>query len=227
MSRLANLGMVFTSPSSVARNVLQDPHWVLPLVVVLVVSFLASAATYEYQVKAQREYAEEIIRERDPDADIDAMFAVNPVRRVVGGAIAVAITGVVLLIIAAVLKGVASVAGGSVRFGAMFSFTCYSAVISALGSLVKTALIIMKGNLDVRTSLAAAAPSLTMRSPQFAFLDRFDIFAIWWVVALCFGLSVLSGLGIKKSAGIVVALWAVYVVIRVLLAMLGTMFGAA
>jgi hypothetical protein len=227
MSRLANLGMIFTSPSSVARSVLRDPHWVLPLLIVFAVSFISSFATYEYQVEAQREYAEEIMKERDPDADIDAMFAVNPVRRMVGGAVAVVIGGVIILVVAAVLKGVASVAGGSVRFGPMFSFTCYSAIISALGQVVKTALILMKGDLDVRTSLAAFAPSLTMRSPQFALLDAFDIFAIWWVVALCFGFSILSGLGIKKSTGIVVGLWIVLVVLRVLLAMLPRMFGAA
>ena len=215
MSRLANLGLIFASPTKVGRSVIEDPHWVIPLVVVLAISFIAAVTTYEYQVKFQREYAQEIIRERNPDADIDSIFEITTAKQMLSGVAAVVLGGVMILVFSAVLKGVASVAGGQVGFRRMFAFVSYSTVISALGSLIKVPLVLAKGSVDVRTSLAAFAPSLDLRSPPAVILGSFDIFSIWQVVALCFGFSVLSGLSIKKSSGIVVGLWAVLVVIKI------------
>jgi hypothetical protein len=227
MSRLANLGLIFTSPSAVGRRVMEDAHWVIPLVVVLAVGFIATVTTYEYQVKFQREYMAEIIRERDPDADIDSMFRVTPRRQILTGAGAAVFSGVMVLVFAAVLKGVASVAGGQVGFRRMFSFVAYSSVIPALGSLIKIPLIHAKGSIDVRTSLAALAPGIDLRSPLAVVLGSFDIFTIWQVVALCFGFSVLSGFDVKKSSLIVVGLWAILILIRIGLSSLSGLAGAS
>jgi hypothetical protein len=227
MKRLANLGLILTSPTAVGRNVIEDPHWVLPLVVVLAISFIATVTTYEYQVQFQREHMAEIIRERNPDADIDSIFESTTRGRMLAGVAAAVLGGVMILVSSAVLKGVASVAGGQVAFRKMFSFAAYSTVISALGSLVKIPLVFLKGSVDVRTSLAAFAPSLELRSTLAVFLSSFDIFTIWQVVALCFGYSVLSGLGLKKSSVIVVGLWVVLIVIRLGLSMLSGLAGGA
>lgn len=227
MSRLTNLGLIFASPTTVGRSVIEDPHWVIPLVVVLVISFIATAATYEYQVEFQREFMGEIIRERNPDADIDSLFEVTTAKQVRTALGAALFGGVMILIFAAVLKGVASVAGGQVGFRRIFAFVSYSTVISALGSLIKVPLVLAKGSIDVRTSLAAFAPSMDIRSPAAVILGAFDIFSIWQVVALCFGFSVLSGFGIKKSSGIVVGLWAILVVIQIGLSLLPRLFGGS
>jgi hypothetical protein len=135
--------------------------------------------------------------------------------------------GVMILIFAAVLKGAASVAGGQVGFRKMFAFMSYSSVIMALGSLIKVPLVLAKGSIDVRTSLAVFAPSLDLRSPAAVLLSSFDIFSIWQVVALCFGFGVLSGFGIKKSAGIVVGLWVVLLLIRIGFSMLTGLAGGS
>ena len=227
MSRLSNLGLILTSPTAVARNVAEDPHWIIPLVVVLAVACIATIATYEYQVRFQREFVGELIEERNPDADLDEIFAVTTAKQVRAGVGAVVFGGVVILVFAAVLKGVAAVAGGQVGFRRIFAFVCYSAVISAIGSIIKIPLVLAKGSVDVRTSLAALAPSMDLRSPAAVVLGSFDIFAIWQIVAICFGFSVLTGFGIKKSSGIVVGLWAILIVIRIGLAMLPGLAGGS
>jgi hypothetical protein len=227
MKRLANLGLILTSPTKVGRNVMEDPHWVIPLVVVLAIFFAAAVTTYEHQVEFQREYMEEMIRERNPDADIDSMFEMTPRRQMLSGVAAAVMGGLMILVFSAVLKGVASVAGGQVGFRRMFSFVAYSTVIGALGSLVKVPLVLAKGSIDVRTSLAAFAPSVELRSAVGVLLSSFDIFSIWQVVALCFGYSVLTGFDIKKSSGIVVGLWAVLVLIRIGLTLLPGLAGGS
>jgi hypothetical protein len=227
MSRVANLGRIFISPTAVGRSVNEDPHWLIPLVVVLVVSFIAAVSTFRYQVEFQKDYVGEMIKERNPDADLDSIFAVTTAKEIRAGIIAAVFAVLMILLFAAVLKGAASVAGGQAGFRRMFAFVSYSTVISALGSIIKVPLILAKGTVDVRTSLAALAPSVDLRSPLAVLLGSFDVFAIWQVVALCFGFSVLSGLGIKKSSGIVVGLWVILVVIRIGLAMLPGLAGGS
>jgi hypothetical protein len=114
-----------------------------------------------------------------------------------------------------------------VGFRRMFAFVSYSTVISAFGSLVKVPLVLVKGSIDVRTSLAAFAPSLDLRSPPAVLLSSFDIFSIWQVVALCFGFSVLSGFSIKKSSVIVIGLWAILLVIKIGLSLLPGLVGGS
>jgi len=114
-----------------------------------------------------------------------------------------------------------------VGFRRMFAFVSYSTVILALGGLIKIPLVLAKGSIDVRTSLAVLAPSVDLRSPVVVVLGSFDIFSIWQVVALCFGFGVLSGFGTKKSAGIVVGLWVILVVLRVGLSLLPGLVGGS
>jgi hypothetical protein len=227
MSRLSNLGLILMSPTTVARNVIEDPHWVIPLVVVLAVSFLAAVTTFEYQVAFQREHVGEIIKERNPDADLDSMFESTPTKQMMSGVLAAVLGGVIILIFAGVLKGAASVAGGSVSFRRMFAFSAYASVIGALGSLIKIPLVLMKESIDVRTGLAAFAPSLSVREPMFVFLSSFDIFSVWQLVAFCFGFGVLAGFSVKKSTAIVVGLWAGLILIRIGLSLLSRLGGVS
>jgi hypothetical protein len=170
MSRVSNLGRILASPSSVARDVIRDPHWAIPLIVVMAVSCFSALSTYQYQVKFQREQVGPIIKERNPDADIDSMFKATTRGHVISGVLAVVAVGVITLIFSGVLKGAASVAGGQVGFRPMFAFVSYTMMVSAIGGIIKVPLILAKGSLDVRTSLAALAPALSMRSPLFVFL---------------------------------------------------------
>jgi hypothetical protein len=220
MKRLADLGLIFTSPSTVARNVMADPNWVIPLIAVLVVSFVSGVLVYQYQMELQKEQAAQFLREHDTDVDLGSRFEVTETKRIGGGIWAAVTMGVFALVIAAVLKGFAAVAGGGVGFRRMFAFSTYSLFVLALGNLIKAPLVMAKGSADVRTSLAILVPSKPLFSPLVMLLNSFDVFSIWALVTLCFGYGVLSGLGIKKASGIVVGLWVVLVVIIVVLASL-------
>jgi hypothetical protein len=51
MERLNNLGLIFLSPGKVAQNVAADPHWLIPLVVVIAVAFVFAFLAHEYQAE--------------------------------------------------------------------------------------------------------------------------------------------------------------------------------
>jgi len=216
MNRITNLGLIFTSPGTAARSIAEDPHWLLPLIVVLVVAFVFGFVTYKFQAEQQREFLEKIKEERGVDMDIDARLAPTTTRRVTSGLQSAAAIGIMFILIPAlVLNGFAKITGGESSFRRMFALLSFAGLITALSLLVKLPLVLAKQSIDVRTSAAMFAPSVGLQSPLYAFLNAFDVFAIWELVAVCIGFSVLSGLAVKKSAAIVVGLWGLGVAILV------------
>ncbi len=225
MKRISNLGLVFTSPSALARNIAEDPHWLIPLILVLAVSFVAAFSTHKQALEFQRAWTEDILkRSGATDEEIDERFTTSLSSRLTAGAGSAVGFGIILVIAAALYKGIASILGGKIGFRKMFALQCHAALIVVAGLLVKVPLILAKNSIDVRTGIAALAPGVPLRSPLGTLLNQLDLFGVWSLVALCFGFSVLTGLSIKKSAGAVFALWAVFVVLMVGLAVLGSKF---
>jgi hypothetical protein len=224
MSRLGNLGLIFASPGKVAKNVAEDPHWVIPLVIILLVSFVMGVAIHKYQVEYRRAQVEKIMRDAGrTEEEIASALSSTPRKKVLSGAgIAVFVGLFMILIPALILNGISSVMGEKVGFRRMFSFMSYSSVILALGDIIRIPIMLAKGSIDVRISLAALAPSVGVESPLGTLLNSFDVFSIWMLVAVCAGFSALSGSEIKKASAIVVALWAVGVAILMGLAVLRT-----
>jgi hypothetical protein len=213
MSRIRNLGLVFTSPGTVARSVAEDPHWLIPFVVVLAAILVVSLSTLEYQ---QREaQAAMMERVRDTGTDTDDMPDVSGFMGVFMPVIAVGGLAVMILLASAILNGIASLAGGRIGFRKMLAYYSYASVITVVGSLIKVPLILAKGSMDVRISAAAFAPSVSLHDPLGAFLNWFDVFSIWMLVALTIGYGVLAGFKTKKSALIVFGLWGVVVALSV------------
>jgi hypothetical protein len=183
---------------------------------VLAVAFLFGFFTYKYQAEQQREVLERIQSERGVEIDIDARLAPTVAKKVVAGVQTAIFLGIFLILIpAAVLNGVARVAGGDVGFKRMFAWMAAVGLISALGMLVKLPIALAKGSIDVRTSLALLAPSVGIQTPLGVLLNSFDIFSIWAVVAAVIGFAVLTGFNNKKSGYIVAGLWLLYVLILV------------
>jgi hypothetical protein len=223
MGVMSNIGTIFTSPGAAARRIAESPHWLVPLVIVLAITIVATMAVHEYQAAAQREAVEDVLRDsgRDPE-EIDDLFKSTPARRAMGSGFAAVFVGLFLILIpAAILNGISSVSGERVGFRKMFSLMSHAALIPALGQIVRTPIILAKQSIDVRTSAAAFAPSVSINSPLGTFLNSLDIFSIWAVVAVCVGYSVLSGMTIKKSAIIVVLLWLAGIALLVGSAFLG------
>ena len=228
MTRYRNLSMIFTSPSAVAQNVAQDPHWILPFVVIMVVSLVFTVGTYRFQIEAQREMMESVTRDSDENHDVDSLLRDSPARRAMVGAMAAGFAAITMLVVAAVLNGIASFLGKPIGFRRMFAFYAYAGLIGTVGVLVKIPLVFAKGSIDVRTSIAAFAPGVALDSPLGVALNMVDVFAIWVLVATCIGYNTLSGLGTRRSVSVVVGLYALWMLISIGLAVMrSSLMGAS
>ncbi len=225
MGKVSNVASVFTSPGVVAREIAETPHWILPFVIVLAVTFVTSVVTHQYQVEYQRPAVEKVLRDAGRDEEeIASRFESTPGRKLTGGLAAVAFVVVFLMLIpAAILNGVSTIAGEKAGFRRTFSLLTHASLIVALGQIVRLPLILVKGSFDVRTSVAAFARSVAVESPLGTLLNSLDIFSVWMLVAVCVGFAVLAGVSIKKSTAIVVGLWAAGIALLVGLAFLRSM----
>jgi hypothetical protein len=219
MTRLKNLGLIFTSPGEVAARIAEDPHWVTAFVVVMALMFVMGLLSAPYQFEAQQE----AMRERgleDQAANLPGKWAMG----VFGGIGAVVATGIFMLIATAIHNGLASLLGGKIGFRKMFALNAHTGLIGSVGRIVRLVIMHARDKADARTGLAAFFSAVESGTPLHTFLEMFEIFGIWALVATVVGFKVLSGLGMKKSVGVVVGVWLLFVAIAVGLSSLGTMF---
>lgn len=213
MTGIGNMGLIFSGPGRVAASVSERPDWKTPVAVIIVASIIMTLAVLPYQTEARREMLEKYSKETGRDIDIDA--ALKPT---VGGSISAAVGAVIATMLfvvagAAILNGASMLAGGKAGFVRMFAFFSYAMIIPAAGNLIKIPLMVLKKTYDVRLSLAAFFPSVRTESSAGILLGSTDLFSIWVLVATIIGFGVLTQLGSKKSAAIVIALYVILVLI--------------
>lgn len=215
MGRLSNLGLIFYRPSAVAASVDQRPNWVIPVVAILILCFVAGYASYQYNVDYQKQVYRELHRDQAAGADVEGLFQVTPAKRAYGGVLGG--LGMVLgvLVGAAILHGLALVVGGRSGFRKLFCLYAYAWIIPAVGAVVKLPLVFARQSIDVRSSLALLTPGIAFDSPVGVMLNSVDLFYVWMLAATAIGYNVLTGLGIKKSAAIVVGLYLLFVAFSV------------
>lgn len=217
MKGIENVGRIFSSPGRVAQSIAERPDWRTPVVVIVLASIVMTLAMLPYQGEARREMLEKYAK--DTGREIDIEDALKPtVGRSIGAVVGLLfLTGVFLVVGAAVLNGLSMLSGGKPGFGRMFAFFSYAMVIPAVGGLIKIPLVVLKKDPDVRLSLGAFFPSIQAQSSGGILLSSTDIFSIWALAASVIGFGVLTGLSRRKSAAIVIGLYVVLVMIWVVM----------
>ena len=114
--------------------------------------------------------------------------------------------------------------GENVKFGHVFSLVAWTGLVGThvgMGQVIKTVIGILKGSfLDVQTSLALLLPSHAIgekASILYRIFCRFNIFGMLQIVLLIIGLTIISSTALKRSAGLVLSIWMLYIVVRVVI----------
>jgi hypothetical protein len=120
---------------------------------------------------------------------------------------------VITLILAAVAFLIFGVfTGGDAKFRQVFAVVVHAGVIPLLGQLVTTPLNYLRETFDSPMNLAVFFPMLPEGGFLAKVLGTFDVFRVWWVLALSIGLAVLYK---KKTSSVAILLFVIYTVIAV------------
>ena len=100
----------------------------------------------------------------------------------------------------------------------------WSGLIGIVQMALTTFLILSKGTSHgVTTSLAFLLPAQAVGAKAtilHSILSKFDIFTVWQLILWILGVAVVYKFTVKKSATMIISIWAAYVIIAVVLGQL-------
>jgi hypothetical protein len=209
------IGVLF-SPDATLASIARRPDWVLPLVILLIMSLGAGviiaqhvdfgAAAREAMEQNKNASPEQIDRGVKMAASIGkVMTYLSPV-----------LSAISLLIIAGVLLLAFRLFGGEGDFKQAFSVTCYSSMPGVIKSVIMMIIILAKGGMIPGQELATLVRSnlgflvdYKANPMAFAVLSSIDIFSIWFLALMIIGFAYLARVSRVKSAVIIISLWLV------------------
>jgi hypothetical protein len=216
---------VLFAPVDTFRDIARRPDILVPLLVILVLSFAGSILTMNYvDWDAMIAQQSEQMKKQNPnmsEADIERtsgfVRAMGKVSAFVGPLIMVAWYAVV----AGVLLLAFRLMGGEGTYKQAFSTTLYAWMPLVLFGIIVTIVILARGSFDPTqmATLVKSNPAFLVDMKEqpvlFALLSALDIFTIWTVILLIVGFAALAKTSFAKSAAIVISLWVVMIVIKI------------
>ena len=220
---------VFISPRETFESIDRKPTWLVPFLVVVIVSMILQLLVLDIGIQdrlAMME-AQELPDER---IEIARTQMAGPLRY-----IGVAIVPIAVLVVWAVIGGIFlftgnTIMGGETKFKKVFSLLAWTSLIGVLGGILRTLLILARGSTrGVVLSLAILLPPPEpggSSSMLYRLFERFDLFTIWSLILWVIGFAVIYRFTTRKSATMVFSLWAIYIVLVVVLGgLLSGIFG--
>lgn len=198
---------IFLEPMKVFRQIQIKPSWLVPFVIMVVVLSVVGMLTTPYQMDLQRQMIETStdMQPQEQQRALDGMEMAAPFAHWIG----LGTTFVFVILIFFVAVGVLMlmgnvILGGEASFKQIASAYGWASMIGVLGGIVKTALILWTGSADVRLSLAILLPADGFSSPLYGVLNSVtDIFFVWQMVVLIFGLAILYRFSKGRAAAVV------------------------
>ncbi len=224
MSGVSKVFNLFFEPRKVFQSLNLKPTWIVPYIIVALLSIGFFYYTYPYIMDQQVQRIENNDRiPQQAKGEIIEKLKEQSHPPLWQLGIAPAGTLVTFVIIAAVLFFVFNVLlGGDSSYRRVFSLYCYSSLVAIPSMIVKFPLIMAKGNMNVQTSPALVLSPDSQGSFLYSVLSSFDVFTIWQVILLSIGLGVMYKFSTKKAFVAVLILWMIWIGLK---SGLGSVFG--
>jgi len=228
---LQRIAGVLFAPAETFEDIARKPNLVGPMLVILLVSYIGAffiiprmdwAAVTEAQMDAAKKQNPNMSQE-----DIDRMTRITSAFGKVIGWVGPLLGLAMYVILAGIMLLAFRLTGGEGNFQQALSATFYAQMPLLISSIVTTIVVVLRGNVDP-TQMATVVKSnpaflvdMKEHAVLFSLLSSIDLFTIWTIVLLIIGFAALSKSSKAKSAAIVIALWVVFILVKLVPAMIG------
>jgi hypothetical protein len=223
-------GVVF-SPKSTFESIVQRPTWILPLVLICLVSFVVIFAfsqrvgwrgfmerQNQTNTRVQKQMESMTPEQREQMLETQTKYAA--IFGYVGVPLA---TFIGAIVVAAVLLATFNLVGGAkISFMTSLAIVAHSWVPSIIGGILGILIIFLKdpSTVDIQHLVAAnAGVFLPDDAPKWqeTLLTSFDLFIFWSMILMAFGYSAADPKKISfgKALGTIVVVWLLYVIVKV------------
>jgi len=215
----------FFSPGALFKQLKEKPEWLMPLIIVLLITAFSAVLTVNMTKGVMMSKQEEVLRDKgmtDEQIEQAQQFLQRPITMVFSAIGALFYSIIILLIFSAVINVFIPILGGKGGFKLVFSVVCFSSLVTALGSLIKLILVAVTKSPYVSTSFTLFAPNLAIESFNYKLLSGFDFFSIWQMILISMGISLTNEIKQKNGYILVFLIWIVLIFVG---AGLGSIFG--
>jgi hypothetical protein len=220
---------VFFDPRKAFSSIRKNHEWIVVVIIVSALAFGSFQLTKPIVIEAQRSAIEErleganIPEERKQEILDDVIGRMsNPLMQLLTPVFIV----IILLIISGILLFLGNIIlGGQTKFLLVMNMLALSWLISIPETIVKVPLMLSKGSAQVHTSLALLVSSEQANTFLGALLGKFDLFGLWTLGLVIFGMSILTRASVTKCAWTVGIVWFIWALIEAGLASLGINLG--
>lgn len=222
---MGSLAKVFYSPKELFQKVDESPRWVMPFLVVVILTLVITAVLTPTVIQPSvLEGMRSRLEGSEEQLEGPLKFMSGPRLFIVTMVSVLVVTPVRMLAQAGVFALFLLFLRGEVNFRKILGVTAYSNVIGVVGGVVKLPLMLAKKSVEVWTNLNLFFP-LAKDTFLFRFFSRIDFFTIWSLLIFALGLSMVGKVERKKGYILVFSLWLVAVVLLSLFGKFRARFG--
>lgn len=215
-SRLA--GAIF-SPVETFRSIARRPDWIVPLIVLVVISVATSfvvAPRIDLETSMRAQFEEQEMSE----AQIEQAISIAKTMNRFSPLISIVFIPVQMLVIAGVFLLLFKMLGADPSFRQVFSVTLYAWVPQVIKWIAFSAVITTRESVSPEELPALLKSNLAFladpeRPMMLALLGSLDVFTFWTIALLTIGYSEASKFPRGRTAAIVIALWVVVVLVKI------------
>jgi len=201
---------ILISPLPAFREIISRPDWLIPLMVVLAIYFVATYLTVPFKLsEASPAEPSKMLAHGATNEDLAQAVVltekygsfVGALGAMLGRLAAISTISIIIFFLGKVVSST------KIRFKTVFSICIYSSLIGAVGNLVKLPFMFHWQTGEIQSSPAAILSSTLNPSFFYQFLKALDIFSIWQFVVIAIGITVLYQISFKKATGIILILF--------------------
>lgn len=209
-SLFARIIGIFINPRETMDDIAARPSWIVPMVLLILTSALSVLLLQE----AIMDKAVVEMTKSNPNMTQEQIDQAMPfVKGVTWISVLVGVP-LINLIFAGLFIFIGNVIlGGQTNFKTAFSVTCWSGLISVLGSLILIPIMRASGELISPTSLSFLDSSGDEGSPLFFLFSQIDLFRIWGMIVLGLGFAAAYKFTSQKGIAVAMTVWGIFVVI--------------
>ena len=207
---------VFLSPRDTYESINRKPDWVVPFIILVLVSLVFTMFTLPISMPEQmQKQKEKLEQDGKSEEEIEAAVAIGEkIGKIVAPIGAVVGTAIMILLMSAIFLFIGNIVlGGETTYRKIFSVYTYTSLIGVLAMALKLPLILNKQTMDIHFSLSMLMPAEQSESFLFYLLKSIEVFSIWHFALLAIAFSVLYKFTMKKSAWTMGILFGIYALI--------------
>ncbi len=212
-----NIVDLFTAPSKLAERIRQKPQYLLPIVLMSILTIITALAikdlTLQEQIRATSSLPKEFqMTEEKFNTSFMIGLAISPIMLIIGNAFS-----------SLLYWGIGKMFGGSSQYKNVFSATLYSGVIAALGGLVQSFGMAYTNNIRFQFSPTLFLDTTGMNPWIINALNLVNPIVIWSMVFMVIALKIIHGYKKGSAIGTVVTVMIIgYIISSLMLMFSGT-----